>query len=542
MVVADDFVEEKARLFQHRSTQRGSPALEDFLVRLVRGEAAELQPLHPEILHERFGAFVFEHSADLRVEVCGEGFFAREFQQFLIRHRGPKEVAQPRGEVKFVQRMRLGIFRRVVGLHAEDELRRRENGDDGVADSRVQRRRGFCDGGDALDFLLQHRATPRVRHERRHPLPNLHRRRLARAAAHPAFHKWRRAIHRAFDFEIFERHDRRWIRGGVAHDGHGDALGAFDERQLHLHALRVFFRASRHFDLSQHAEIGDLPDLFNLQPSGFFLLRFFEFRPSDDQRDAHRAARWRLGIHAGAEDIVVARRGAERRVQRPGADVVLARRHRAPVPAHRHSRRARLGEACRHIALHRRRKCGGDGHIRHAHSGIEIPFHKHRRDGEHVANIVKPVADIVAREIRSGLKIDAHQIADRVVVFHAVQPPERDATRVRLCVLIVVGEHGACAFEKSAAFILARLRLIVRRHLVLLYGVEDTFPLLPRLEQRPGIAKLMQHQIRLLLLLPVAGHAMLLHKRNARLFKRKCRPSHHRKNKEYRPKNSHRSP
>ena len=51
----------------------------------------------------------------------------------------------------------------------------------------------------------------------------------------------------------------------------------------------------------------------------------------------------------------------------------------------------------------------------------EIALEEQRRGRKDVADVVEAVADVVAGKISSGLKIDADQIADRVVVFDAVQ-------------------------------------------------------------------------------------------------------------------------
>ena len=50
-----------------------------------------------------------------------------------------------------------------------------------------------------------------------------------------------------------------------------------------------------------------------------------------------------------------------------------------------------------------------------------------RRSGvvrEHVADVVEAVADVVAGKVGGGLEIDADQVADRVVVFGAVEPAD----------------------------------------------------------------------------------------------------------------------
>ena len=71
-----------------------------------------------------------------------------------------------------------------------------------------------------------------------------------------------------------------------------------------------------------------------------------------------------------------------------------------------------------------------NGRAHHFLRRREVSLKKHRRQRKDVADIVKPVARIIRREIVRRLKLHAHQVADRVVVFRTVQPPERHATGV----------------------------------------------------------------------------------------------------------------
>ena len=51
---------------------------------------------------------------------------------------------------------------------------------------------------------------------------------------------------------------------------------------------------------------------------------------------------------------------------------------------------------------------------------LKIFFQEERRDGEHIANIIETVAGIVRGKFLGGIEIDAHQIADGVLIFNAI--------------------------------------------------------------------------------------------------------------------------
>ena len=97
--------------------------------------------------------------------------------------------------------------------------------------------------------------------------------------------------------------------------------------------------------------------------------------------------------------------------------------------------------------------------------GQQVPLHQHRRHREHVADVVEPVARVVLRKVVGRTEVDAEQIADGVVVFGAVQPPDRHPARIG---------HGrpvnALEFEVDPARhggqrVGMRSRIVFRRHL-----------------------------------------------------------------------------
>ena len=65
-------------------------------------------------------------------------------------------------------------------------------------------------------------------------------------------------------------------------------------------------------------------------------------------------------------------------------------------------------------------------------AGGEVLLHQHRRDRQHVADVVEAVAEIVGGKVLLGAEFDAQQIADGVGVFGAIQAAGRDAAGVGL--------------------------------------------------------------------------------------------------------------
>ena len=62
----------------------------------------------------------------------------------------------------------------------------------------------------------------------------------------------------------------------------------------------------------------------------------------------------------------------------------------------------------------------------------QVALHQHRRDAEHVADVVEAVARVVDRQQRRDVDVEVEQVADGVGVFGAVQPAEDRAARIGL--------------------------------------------------------------------------------------------------------------
>ena len=73
-------------------------------------DVAGLEPLAGEVADERFGARIGEHPLELGVEILAKLAAIGQVEQFLVRHRGPEEIREPRGEGMLVdERMRLAL-------------------------------------------------------------------------------------------------------------------------------------------------------------------------------------------------------------------------------------------------------------------------------------------------------------------------------------------------------------------------------------------------------------------------------------------------
>ena len=62
--------------------------------------------------------------------------------------------------------------------------------------------------------------------------------------------------------------------------------------------------------------------------------------------------------------------------------------------------------------------------------GIQVFLHQQRREREHVADVVEPVAHVVGGEIGGGVELDAQQVANGIGVLGTVETPDRHPPRI----------------------------------------------------------------------------------------------------------------
>ncbi len=55
-----------------------------------------------------------------------------------------------------------------------------------------------------------------------------------------------------------------------------------------------------------------------------------------------------------------------------------------------------------------------------------------------IADIVEPIADVVGRKVIGRMKVDADQVANRIVILSAIETADRDSARVK-CPAAIIG-------------------------------------------------------------------------------------------------------
>ena len=103
-------------------------------------------------------------------------------------------------------------------------------------------------------------------------------------------------------------------------------------------------------------------------------------------------------------------------------------------------------------------------------------LHERRRERQHVADVVEAVARVILREVVGWTLVDSQQIADRVVVFRAVQPSRSDVSGIRRGQSIDPREFTRQPSGHRLPLMLRRLRLIVGWHLPVTQLQHDLVP------------------------------------------------------------------
>jgi hypothetical protein len=144
--------------------------------------------------------------------------------------------------------------------------------------------------------------------------------------------------------------------------------------------------------------------------------------------------------------------------------------------------------------------------------GGQILFHQHRRQREHVADIVEAVAHFVVRKVLR-IVIHVHQVVNGISILFAIQAADGDPAGILLVAALGRRELAVDEFQNEIALIVARLRLLLRRHIAGFQLLGHFFPDLPVLGELRIVSVIGQIQIALMLLRVMAGEAVVLEHR-----------------------------
>ena len=168
--------------------------------------------------------------------------------------------------------------------------------------------------------------------------------------------------------------------------------------------------------------------------------------------------------------------GVERVRQAQAGDVVIERERPRVAAAPAFGPQARQGRLQRRRAEQR--------HARDVVRGRQVLLHQHRRQRQHVGDVVEPVAGVVLREVVGGTHLDAEQIANRVVVFVAVETAGGHTTRIRRRHAVDAGELTLEPGGNRLALRFLGLLFLERRHLAAPQHADDVFPMIALADQR----------------------------------------------------------
>ena len=501
-VLLEDVPEELLRLRAHVAAQLLAEVGEFVVVGIDDGQHPQLQPLAGEILRQRLGLGIAEHAPDLGVQIPAEFAGVGEREELRVGHGTPEEVGEPRGEGVFVDVADgRGVVRVRLQLVAEQEVGRNQRSGERVLDPGrevVAVRPGLV--------IQLHEAVRLGGGDR--PAPGL------AGEVGDQF-----AGDRALVLAVGLLGEDAPVRLGQGH------LGA--ERAGHLDVVAV--------------EVAVLDDLLLL--GRFALARGLhglDVVEVVEEGDGHLLLAGRLDLHLGLiglgfadlglhvellDVLAVQPHGHLHRVRTGLLAVGLHAQHifaggRKLVG---HGELAVGGQAAhladigtalkllgREMPGRGRTRAADDGLVHDALGGAKVLLEEHRRQREHVADVVKAVADVVLWEVIRRLEVHAHEIAHRVVVFDAVQPVQGHAARVR-----VVGVHREEGLPDPGGdgFTLVQGRLgllLLGRHVAGLDVVQHVFPRLPVLEHRSHVGEGIQRKVPLGGTVAVAVPAVLV--------------------------------
>ena len=410
-----------------------------------------------EVVHQRPRLPVLQHASDLGLEVFSQRLASGQAEQLVVRHAAPEKIGQARGQREFIHWMnRAGIVRLRLQLAAEQEIRRHQRRFQCHLEAllealaiRVGQREQF---EQPVHLLLQHGAPEGAGGEPADDLPGgFHlglRRRMPEENALVRFgqHHGPRRVG-VLDFEIVDDEIAiAVLRVRVV----GIAIIVQIRRREFVRAgrhLRAKFVNLRRRFLRLHVELGQ------------FLVVQAEGHPR----------RLRPGLFAvgfGPQNIFAVVRKLYR-----SKNVPLATQPLDPLAQRLAGRRAleRVGVEM----LHRPRlQVGDDRLVQNLPGGSQIFLQQHRWQREDVADVVETVTGIIRRKIIRRLEIDADQVPDRIVVFGAIQTPDRDPARVGM-VAVTLKNFGLNPDGDEFAFLGCRLGLFLGRHLMGLKILDD---------------------------------------------------------------------
>lgn len=116
----------------------------------------------------------------------------------------------------------------------------------------------------------------------------------------------------------------------------------------------------------------------------------------------------------------------------------------------------------------------------------QVLLHQQRREREHVADVVEPVAHVVGGEIGGGVELDPQQVADGVGIFRTVQTPDRHPARIGGAGRVGLAERGFEPGVYRVIFRVFRPAVVLGRHLASAEHSEHLAPC--RLVLRRGLA------------------------------------------------------
>jgi hypothetical protein len=146
------------------------------------------------------------------------------------------------------------------------------------------------------------------------------------------------------------------------------------------------------------------------------------------------------------------------------------------------AQRGQLETGLPRIRVELQRSRADDGVIGDLLGRLEIPLDVRLLDELHVTEIREPfTADRVARRVDADVEVEPGQVAKRVRVFRAGQPPHRHAPGIAGVFRFVLRQGRAHPLHRPRALVVGwkQLRLVAGRHLARLQHLGDLVPLLP---------------------------------------------------------------